>query len=41
MFEWDKEEHRWQALHHPFTSPKDGQVLTIENAGNIKAKRTT
>jgi len=38
MFEWDKEEHRWQALHHPFTSPKDDEVLTVENAGNIKAK---
>jgi aspartyl-tRNA synthetase len=38
MFEWDKEEHRWQALHHPFTSPKDGEALSGENAGNIKAK---
>ena len=38
MFEWDKEEHRWQALHHPFTSPKDGEALISENAGNIKAK---
>jgi aspartyl-tRNA synthetase len=21
MFEWDDREHRWQALHHPFTAP--------------------
>ncbi|HVV67661.1 MAG TPA: aspartate--tRNA ligase [Gammaproteobacteria bacterium] len=21
MFEWDDKEHRWQSLHHPFTSP--------------------
>lgn len=24
MFEYDEEEQRWQAMHHPFTSPKDG-----------------
>ncbi len=24
MFEWNEEEQRWDALHHPFTSPADG-----------------
>jgi aspartyl-tRNA synthetase len=24
MFEYDEDEGRWNAMHHPFTSPKDG-----------------
>src|SRR5262249_62133939 len=24
MFEYDDEEKRWNAMHHPFTAPKDG-----------------
>jgi aspartyl-tRNA synthetase len=24
MFEWDEQAKRWGAMHHPFTSPKDG-----------------
>ena len=24
MFEYDEEDDRWNAMHHPFTSPKDG-----------------
>lgn len=38
MFEWDKDEKRWQALHHPFTCPKDGEALKAENAANAEAK---
>ena len=26
LLEWDEEEKRYSAMHHPFTSPKDGDV---------------
>ncbi len=31
MFEWDEEEKRWQALHHPFTSPSQGHEDFLVN----------
>lgn len=31
MFEWDEEEKRWEALHHPFTSPADGHEDLLQN----------
>ena len=39
MFEWDEEEKRWQALHHPFTSPADGHEDLLEtNPGKALSK---
>ena len=31
MFEFDEEENRWNAMHHPFTSPKDGHENLMDN----------
>ncbi|MDO4904205.1 MAG: aspartate--tRNA ligase [Lautropia sp.] len=31
MFEFDEESKRWVALHHPFTSPKDGHEDLLES----------
>jgi len=31
MFEWDAEEERWQASHHPFTSPFEEDLPLLES----------
>ena len=31
MFEFNEDEKRWDALHHPFTAPKDGHEEFLEN----------
>ncbi|WIM05222.1 MAG: aspartate--tRNA ligase [Candidatus Nitricoxidivorans perseverans] len=39
MFEYDEEDRRWTACHHPFTSPKDGHEELMEtNPGECIAK---
>ncbi|MBX9811010.1 MAG: aspartate--tRNA ligase [Burkholderiales bacterium] len=39
MFEWDEEEKRWIAMHHPFTAPADGHENLLEtNPGAARAK---
>jgi aspartyl-tRNA synthetase len=39
MFEWNEEEKRWDALHHPFTSPMDGhEILLDTNPGAALSK---
>ena len=39
MFEHDEENDRWVALHHPFTSPKDGhEDLLVSNPGAALSK---
>ncbi|HEY4210576.1 MAG TPA: aspartate--tRNA ligase [Steroidobacteraceae bacterium] len=31
MFEWDADEKRWGAVHHPFTSPKNPDPAALKN----------
>jgi aspartyl-tRNA synthetase len=39
MFDYDDEGGRWNALHHPFTAPKDGHELLLEkDPGNCLSK---
>jgi aspartyl-tRNA synthetase len=39
MFEYDEEEERWVAVHHPFTSPKDGhEEFMATDPGRCLAK---
>jgi len=30
MFDWDPDEKRWVAMHHPFTSPKEDDVAALK-----------
>ena len=39
MFEWDDEAKRWNAMHHPFTAPADGDENLLESdPGRARAK---
>jgi aspartyl-tRNA synthetase len=39
MFEWNEEEKRWAALHHPFTSPAAGHEDLLErDPGRARSK---
>ncbi len=39
MFEFNEDENRWDALHHPFTSPKDGhEEYLTSNPGRALSK---
>lgn len=38
LLEWDVETERYHAMHHPFTSPKPGQLELLKtNPGDVKA----
>ncbi|HEU5423828.1 MAG TPA: aspartate--tRNA ligase [Nitrolancea sp.] len=31
MFEWNTEENRWEAMHHPFTAPLDQDISLLDS----------
>ncbi|MBI4593038.1 MAG: aspartate--tRNA ligase [Candidatus Rokubacteria bacterium] len=31
LLEWNPDEHRWQAMHHPFTAPRDEDLGRLES----------
>lgn len=39
MYEWNEDEDRWDAMHHPFTSPMDEDIHLLDtDPGKVRAK---
>jgi aspartyl-tRNA synthetase len=39
LLEWNPDEHRWDSMHHPFTSPRPQDVPLLDSApGQIRAR---
>jgi len=38
LLEWDEDENRWNAMHHPFTSPKEEDIPLMDtDPGKVRA----
>jgi aspartyl-tRNA synthetase len=39
LFEWNAEDKRWEAVHHPFTAPRDEDLAMLESEpGRVRAQ---
>ncbi|MEZ5290289.1 MAG: aspartate--tRNA ligase [Vicinamibacterales bacterium] len=39
LFEWNADEHRWDSLHHPFTSPREEDLAKLAtDPGAVRAR---
>ena len=39
LVEWNEDQHRWDSMHHPFTSPRPDQMEILETApGSAKSR---
>lgn len=38
MFEWSEDRQRWEALHHPFTAPRDWDADLKADPGNVDSR---